>query len=87
MTEHRAMTARVTGGGRIVIPAAVRKALEIKPGDEVFLEVEDDALRITSRRLALRRVQDRIAKRARPGISLADELIQERREEARERRK
>jgi AbrB family looped-hinge helix DNA binding protein len=81
------MTARVAEGGRIVIPAAARKALGIEPGDEVLLELEGDSIRVLSRKQALRRVQDRIAKRARPGVSVVDGLIRERRGAARERRK
>lgn len=89
MTEHRsiAMTTHIGKGGRIVIPAAMRKALELEPGDVVVLKLEDDGVRVLSRKQALRRVQDRIAERARPGVSVADELIRERREEARGRRK
>ena len=87
MTEIPQTVVRVAEGGRIVIPAGIRKALAIEPGDEVLVSLEDDSLRIRSRKQALRRIQDQLAKRGRPGVSLADELIRERREEARERRK
>lgn len=87
MAEIPKTVVRVAEGGRIVIPAAARKALGIEPGDEVFVSLEDDSLRIRSRKQALRRIQDLLAKRGRPGVSLSEELIRERREEARERRK
>jgi AbrB family looped-hinge helix DNA binding protein len=87
MTEISRTVVRVAEGGRIVIPAVARKALGIEPGDEVVVSLEDDSLRIRSRKQALRRIQDLLAKRGRPGVSLSEELIRERREEARERRK
>ncbi len=88
MTEHRYLTmeTRVGEGGRIVIPAEMRKALGLETGDKVVLTLEDDGFRIVSRKQALRRVQDRIARRARPGVSVSQELIHERRKEAREAR-
>ena len=88
MTEHRGLTftTRVAEGGRIVIPAAARKALGIEPGDEVVLQLEDDGLRILSRKQALRNLQDMVAKVVPPGVSLVDEFIRERREEARAER-
>ena len=39
---------RVNENGRVVIPAAFRKALGIKVGDEVVLRVQDGELRITT---------------------------------------
>jgi AbrB family looped-hinge helix DNA binding protein len=68
--------------GRVVIPASYRKALGIKPGDEVILRMEDDELRITTLKRKLERARSRIRKYVKPGVSLADELIAERREAA-----
>ena len=74
---------RVAPGGRIVIPARFRKALGIKPGDKVVLQLEEDGLRVYSQAQALRRLQDRVALSVPPGTSLVKELIRERRDEAR----
>jgi len=73
---------RVNQNGRVVIPASFRKALGIKAGDEVILRVEDDELRITTMKRRLERAQRRIRQYVKPGVSLADELIAERREAA-----
>jgi AbrB family looped-hinge helix DNA binding protein len=70
---------RINENGRVVIPASYRKALGIKPGDEVILRMEDDELRITTMNRRLERARRRIRKYVKPGVSLADELIAERR--------
>jgi AbrB family looped-hinge helix DNA binding protein len=73
---------RMNENGRIVIPAPYRKALGLKVGDEVILRMEDDELRITTMKRRLERAQRRIRQYVKPGVSLADELIAERREAA-----
>jgi len=73
---------RVNQNGRVVIPASYRKALGIKAGDEVILRMEDDELRITTMKRRLERARRRIRQYVKPGVSLADELIAERREAA-----
>ena len=74
--------ARVNENGRVVIPASYRKALGIKGGDQVILRMEDDELRITTMKRRIERAQRRIRQYVKPGVSLADELIAERREAA-----
>ena len=73
---------RLNENGRLVIPASYRKALGIKAGDEVILRVEDDELRITTMKRRIERAQRRIRQYVKPGVSLVDELIAERREAA-----
>lgn len=73
---------RVNENGRLVIPAAFRKALGIKVGDEVVLRLEDDELRITTLRRRVQQAQQRVRRYIKPRRSLASELIAERREAA-----
>ena len=73
---------RLNENGRLVIPASYRKALGIKAGDEVILRMEDDELRITTMKLRIERAQRLVRKYIKPGTSLVDELIAERREAA-----
>ncbi len=75
--------ARVNQNGRLVIPASLRKQLGIRAGDEVELRIEDDELRITTLKHRIERAQRLVRKYIKPGRSLADELIAERREAAR----
>ena len=82
MTLDTETRLRVNENGRVVIPAAFRKALGIRPGDEVVLRIEDDELRITTLKRRIERAQRRIRRYVRPGRSLAGELIAERREAA-----
>jgi AbrB family looped-hinge helix DNA binding protein len=74
---------RVNENGRLVIPASFRKALGINAGDEVVLRIENDELRITTLKRRLERAQRLVREHVKPGVSLADELIAERREAAR----
>jgi AbrB family looped-hinge helix DNA binding protein len=74
---------RVNENGRVVIPAAFRKALGIEVGDEVVLRIQDDELRITTQQHRIERAQRRARQHVKPGVSLVDELLAERREAAR----
>jgi len=75
-------TANVNENGRVVIPVAYRKMLGLNGGGQVVFLVEDDEVRITTRKRLLERARQRIRKYVKPGVSLADELIAERREAA-----
>ena len=75
---------RVNENGRIVIPASFRKALGINVGDEVVMLIDDEELRITTLRHRLTRAQRLVRKHVKAGTSLADELISQRREAARD---
>lgn len=68
-------------GGRIVIPVEYRKALGIKPGDEVILSLEEDGLRILTPQQAVKRAQALVRQYVPETRYLSEELIQERREE------
>ena len=76
------MKTKVREGGRLVIPAAYRKALGLKPGDEVILALEDGEIRVVSARQAIARAQALVRRYVPKDRSLSEELIQERREEA-----
>ena len=68
--------------GRLAIPEPFLAALGIEDEDDVFLDVEQDEIRIYSRATALRQVQERVAKYVPSDVSLVDTLIEERRREA-----
>lgn len=83
MTMSSEIRARINENGRVVIPASFRKALDINAGDEIVLRIEDDELRITTLKRRLEKARRRIQRYVKPGKSLVDELIAERREAAR----
>ena len=68
--------------GRLVIPAAYRKALGLKPGDKVLLTLEDGEIRIVGMRQAVARAQTLLRRYIPVSRGLSEELIKERREEA-----
>ena len=67
--------------GRLLIPAELRRQLEIEPGDRVVLRIVDGELLVTSIRAGIRRAQALNRKYGDPSRSLSEELIRERREE------
>ena len=73
---------RLSEKGRVVIPAAIRNALEMGVGDALDLRVEDGELRISTLRSRIRRAQERVRHLAPPGTLVSDELSAERREAA-----
>jgi AbrB family looped-hinge helix DNA binding protein len=70
--------------GRLVLPLEIREKLKIRDGDRLSLTLEDDG-RVTLQTfdVALRRLRGMFKHLARPGIRESDELIKERRREAR----
>ena len=73
---------KVTQGGRIVIPAKMRDALGIKVGKNVTFTLKSGSLERTTRDEALRRIEEMMKPHIKPGRSVVDELIAERRREA-----
>ncbi len=80
MTAQRG---KLVSGGRIQIPAGVRRQLALSDGDTVLIEVVDGEVRLRPQRDAIRRVQERMRKYKIEGRSVVDELIAERREASR----
>ena len=86
VTEPRFVRCKINQNGRIVIPAAIRQEMGLKPGESVVMALEDGVLRIESHRSRIRRIQEEFRKHVpiRPGeMLMSDQLIAERREEAR----
>ena len=82
MNKNNCLNLRVTEGGRIVIPAEVRERLHLLVGTELVMTVEGDHATITSAKAARRRAQEMVRKYVKPGVSLSEELMAERKKEA-----
>lgn len=80
---EQSVKVRLGAHGRIVIPAALREQMGVKPGETLLLDMQDGALRIESHRARIRRIQEELKHYSKPGVLASDELIAERREEAR----
>lgn len=76
-----AVEVRLGRQGRIVIPAALRETLGLHPGEALIATVDDGRLVLERRASVLARLRQRFQSIP-TGVSLADELIQERRLEA-----
>jgi AbrB family looped-hinge helix DNA binding protein len=78
------LTARVIIGekGRLVIPASIREALGVRPGDAIDMRVENHELHLSTRRNRMQRARERALQFSRPGRLVSDQLIAERRAEA-----
>jgi AbrB family looped-hinge helix DNA binding protein len=82
--ERLAHPAKVTVGpqGRLVIPAELRREMSISSGDVLLAAVEGQRLVLEKREAVLERVKRRFS-HIPPEVSLSEELIAERRAEAR----
>lgn len=76
------MKTKIREGGRLLIPSEYRKALGLKPGDEVLLSLEDGEMRVVSARQAVVRAQALVRRYIPKNRKLSEELIKDRREEA-----
>lgn len=72
---------QVGAQGRMVIPARLRKSLNLKPGDRLIARKVGESLVLERREAIEKRLQDRFRHIPR-NVSLVDELIAERRAEA-----
>ena len=77
-------TTHVSSGGRVLIPAQIRRALGLKDGDEVLVSLDDKTgeVRIATRRQRIKKARTLVKSRVGKKRSLATELIAERRAEA-----
>lgn len=67
--------------GRVVIPAHLRKALDLKPGDRLVARQDGDSIVLERRQNLVNRLRARYA-HIPAEVSLVDELIAERHAEA-----
>lgn len=76
-------TVRLGARGRLVLPAEIRRRLSLREGDQLIVVVEPDGrIALTSLREQVHRCRGMLEHVA-PKRRLVDELIRERREEAR----
>ena len=80
-TDH--YTIVVGERGRLVLPAPLRRRLNLQPGDRLIATVDEErGIRLVAARDLARQLRGLYAEMA-PERSLVDELIAERREDAR----
>lgn len=74
---------KIVDGGKLVIPASFRRELGLQVGDTVVMELENGELRVRSLDAAIADMQRLVKSFVPEGVSLVDELIEDRRTEAR----
>lgn len=80
---HIEIRTQIALGGRIVLPAKLRRALEIQIGDEIVMRLEGDSIRLIPLRQAVNLAQKAVRQYVPKETSLVEELIRTRREESR----
>ena len=83
VTEPNYVKSKLNDNGRIVIPSEIRRKMGLRPGDTLLLRVEGNLLVAEPQQARVRRVQESLSKLIPANRVLSDELIAERREEAR----
>ncbi len=83
VTKIENVITRINDNGRIVIPAGIRQRMGIKPGDTLFLTLDGDVLKVEPHLARIRRIQESLRHLIPADRLLSDELIADRREEAR----
>ena len=78
-----AQAVKIIEGGKLVIPASMRRAMGIARGDTVVVELlSDGELRVRPLASAIREAQEIVRRSVRRDRSLADELMRERKQDA-----
>ena len=79
--EEKGIMVKLDNQGRVFVPSRLRKALGIKAGDILMLNLKDGKVEISTLEYAIGNAKEVVKGYAR-GRKLWKELIQERREEA-----
>ena len=70
---------KLVSGGRLQLPAELRRALSLTDGDTVLMEVVDGAIHVRPLRDAVMPAQARVRAFVPADVSLSEELIADRR--------
>ena len=81
-----AFTVTVDGSGRVLLPAKIRKQLKLQRGSTLIAHVDKEQLILRTRLQALSEAQAYFSQFRKKGELWSEELIRERREEARRER-
>ena len=80
--EKQRMWLEISPDGSVRLPVAWLGAAGLKSGGQAFVRLSEGVIELRSQKAALSLAQEIVRKYVAPGVSLADELIAERRGEA-----
>ena len=69
--------------GRVLIPADWRQAMQLVDNDTLVAHLENGELRLHGSAVGLRKAREILRRFVRPGVSMVDELLEDRRREVR----
>jgi len=69
---------RLGDGGRVVVPAEIREALHLKPGDAIAIELKDNQVILTPQSEVIRALQKKYGKLWESEAFSADSFLKER---------
>jgi bifunctional DNA-binding transcriptional regulator/antitoxin component of YhaV-PrlF toxin-antitoxin module len=72
---------RMGASGEIVLPASMRSALGLRPGDSLIATIEDGEVRMMTLSTAIRKAREIVRQYVPKDVSLVDELLEDRRRE------
>lgn len=76
------VSVKLEKSGRVLIPAAIRRKLNLKEGAEVLLRFDETGVQLGTREQVLARIHEQLRRYIPEGRVLSEELIEERRAEA-----
>jgi AbrB family looped-hinge helix DNA binding protein len=79
MTDFRT---QVDNSGRILLPLELRKEINLKKGDTIVLRQMEDKVELLKFQDIINEIHSIFANNKKPGISMTDEFIKQRRAEA-----
>ena len=75
-------TVMVDNTGRVVIPAKIRQEMGIEGSEELVMGLENGVLTLVSKRAARLAARQSVKRLVSPGVSMCEELLRERRQDA-----
>ncbi|HWK34608.1 MAG TPA: AbrB/MazE/SpoVT family DNA-binding domain-containing protein [Hyphomicrobium sp.] len=78
LNPHRT---QMNAAGQVVIPEEIRTRLGLKEGETLIVTAENDEVRLTTIPVAVRKAQAIVRQYVPEGVSLVDELLEDRRRE------
>lgn len=78
--EERMHAVRITKGGRLVIPAAIRKRFHLAEGSTVLLKTDEHTVYLVPVKEAVKQAQALLAPFRKKGVLYVDDFLRERKQ-------
>ena len=68
-------SSKIISGGKVALPAAIRKALAMKDGDRILIDEQDGKIVIQTASRALSSLQDDMRRLVPPHVNVVDDFL------------